>query len=378
MKNSNKKLILRIAAISLISLLCGVFGVGLVKLKAACVPSNVSNVISVNCPVLTNTAILSTDFNEANSGNNSATVLDRICAINDISVTPGIGTTTAVEGTDVKYFVNFERIIDNSGSYSGDRNKLYTFNFSLNYPQNFLTDFRVDYKNTYQSYGGNGGNIVVDSTNTVSGLTTVNGRVNYPSTTGGGNNSDYQFVLEGKTTSNALPTNTLNFAVTSTPAVGCTNTDPNTNNNFTSFSTTITPNSDLSVVKTTSNGSNNFLSTKAEINTPVAHTLTVTNNGPSTATAPLVLTDAFNSNTLDFVSAIPPIGWTCGLPTTVDAIYQHYNTIPEGTPKTSNERLRQDTFFSDTNSKIECIALNPIANGDIAQFTINYIVRNKY
>ena len=183
----------------------------------------------------TNTATITGGQLDTNLANNTSTVTPTASAVSDVAVTKSVNNATPLVGTNVIFTIN----VTNNGP-SNAANTVVTDLLPSGY--------------TYSSHTQTAGTY-----NSGTGVWTV-----------GTLNNGITRTL----TITAVVLNTGNY--TNTATVTTSNIDPNTNNNTASATTNPVKNADLAVVKTVSN-------TTPNVGSNVVFTVTVTNNGPSTA-----------------------------------------------------------------------------------------------
>ncbi len=267
-----------------------------IKVKADCYKVGVA--INPVCDDIGNTANITTATADPILTNNTASVTDKVCLVNNFSFTDGT-QHTATAGTQYTYDYTFT----NNGP-----SEIFGFQFQFSYLQSVLS------------------NITATTTSGIIQDTTLGNSFNPNDTSFNGNvvgsTSEGLQLLQGQSI-------TLSFTGTINPSfVGTMNqnliirTSQPSNNcipygvSWFSENTTITPLADLSIVKTSSGGSDSTTNAAGTLNqnTNVTYTLTATNNGPSTSEAPISITDTYNSNLLSYLSSTSPSGWSCGSP----------------------------------------------------------------
>jgi hypothetical protein len=117
--------------------------------------------------------------------------------------------------------------------------------------------------------------------------------------------------------------------------------DGNTSNYSSPITMIISSSADMQIIKTSLGGGNSVGPVIGEVseNGNVSYTITATNNGPSTAGSPIVITDSYDVANLEFIS-ISGSGFVCGTPTPPDG-----NGI----------------------ATVTCTSNTPLANGSTAQ-----------
>ena len=215
----------------------------------------------------TNTATITGGQLDTNLANNTSTVTPTASAVSDVAVTKSVNNATPLVGTNVIFTIN----VTNNGP-SNAANTVVTDLLPSGY--------------TYASHTQTAGTY-----NSGTGVWTV-----------GTLNNGITRTL----TITAVVLNTGNY--TNTATVTTSNIDPNTNNNTASATTNPVKNADLAVVKTVSN-------TTPNVGSNVVFTVTVTNNGPSTANN-ISIAEAFpsgytvNNVTVSSGTYNPNVNWT--------------------------------------------------------------------
>jgi len=221
-----------------------------------------------NTTSATNTAIVSTDSADPNTGNDSSTVITSVTPSADVAVTKN-GPTTIAAGADITYTVT----VTNNGPSDAA-------NVSL-------TD-TLPADTTFVSAAQNSGPLFncaplppAGGTGTIT-CTTASFPVDAAAT--------FTFVFHVSTTAGSSIANTADVATTTG--------DPDSGNDSSTSTATVVVEADVAVVK---NGP-----TSIEAGTDITYDVTVTNNGPSDAST-VSLTDAVPANTT-FVSATQNTG----------------------------------------------------------------------
>jgi large repetitive protein len=262
---------------------------------------------SILCDPINNTANVSANTTDPLPLNNTANVTDTVCLTSDAAVAITAPTpTTQIAGTSITYTTTFT----NNGPSVIDK-----ANFSFGYNSGILSNLVV--ASAYPNFNFNN-----STTSGTGASTTLTGLI--ASNTGGTANAGLNLLVGQSMTItitadvNSTYTGALVPTFTMLP-IGpstCPAQDTATANNTTTFNTTVTGSADMSIVKVSSGGSDSSTNTTGTLNqnTNVTYTLTATNNGPSTAAAPISITDTYDSAKLLYVSSTTPTGWTCGTP----------------------------------------------------------------
>ena len=256
------------------------------------ISDTISNTATVNAP------------NDPYSINNTATVVDNLCHKADTAVI--MTATTALNGTSTStagLSTVFTSVITNNG------------------PSTVTTaDINFRYNSTE-----------------LSGITTStsSGTLGIATTTGSGSTTTYNNTITGLTlgssqsitityTATVAPTHsgTITPLTTFTPTgptssiAGCSMVDTNPlDNTDQSATTTVSTSADMSITKTSDSIDKVLNIGQINQNTNVTYTLTATNNGPSTAGAPVIIVDTYNSTKLQYVSnSVVGSNMTCGVP----------------------------------------------------------------
>ncbi len=130
---------------------------------------------------------------------------------------------------------------------------------------------------------------------------------------GGSSNFDVTVNIKEGWTGNLIPKMTV------LPNYGGFTNCSNFENNMLDNQTTLTPlssSADLSIINTSTGGSNSTTNTIGQTNqnTNLQYSLTTTNNGPDTAIGTINIVDTYDSTKIQFISSTPPNGWSCGFP----------------------------------------------------------------
>jgi large repetitive protein len=246
---------------------------------------------------ITNSATVSTTTNDPSSSNNTATVTDTRCYRSDLS------SNLSDSSTSINPLVSnsYQASIANAGPSS-----VTSVSFTFVYDAAQLTD-----PTSVTSTVGTLGTAVLSGsgssrtyTNTITGFTLT------PTTV-------MAVTVNNATLASATGTISAVFNTTPTgptdPSPTCTIADPDTSNNSSTDTTAISTQSDLSLVKTSSGGSNSSTNTVGELiaGSNVTYTLAVTNNGPSTAVGPITVVDTLPSSVT--YQSSTGTNWTCNL-----------------------------------------------------------------
>jgi hypothetical protein len=180
-------------------------------------------------------------------------------------------------------------------------------------------------------------------------MSTVNGKLIYTNTVTGLNLSIGDSVsINFSTNRISGATGNITVAFTSQPTgpndavLDCSNTDQNQANNKSSFTLNTATSSDLSIVKTSTGGSNSATTIEGQFikGNLYSYNLTATNNGPDTAGAPITIIDTLPSSVT--YTSFTGTNWTCNTSTTPIVI-------------------------------VTCTNPNPLTNGSSSQVTLNVI-----
>jgi uncharacterized repeat protein (TIGR01451 family) len=225
---------------------------------------------------LSNTASAFGSNADTNPGNNSATLNTAVTASADLSVSKS-GPLTAVAGTNVTYTI----VVSNSGPSNAA-------NVSL-------TD-AVPVNATFVSASQNSGPTFSCTNPPPGGSGTMTCTI---ASLAPGAPATFSMTVH-------INPGAVGAAINNTANVSTTSTDSNQGNNTSTVVTTGTGNADLSIVKTAA--------AAAVAGTNLTYNITVTNNGPSDATA-VTMSDTLPPNTT-FVSESQPTGpaFTCTNP----------------------------------------------------------------
>ena len=273
-------------------------GTGVITCTDADIPAGASGaatftvVVNVNAGTATGTQIADTisatsDTNDPNLSNNSATVLTIVGAANTANLAlTNVGTPNPVlQGNNITYTV----VITNNGPGTSN-----TVAFTEPTPTN--TTF-----------------VSVAATSGTAGWTcsAVSISCTIPSFASGASTTFTVVVTVG----GAVPSGTI---ITDTATVSAATTDPNPSNNVATVTTVVATagQADLAVTKTGT-------PTTVLAGNKITYTVVVTNNGPAAASSP-VLTDTFSCTPpsgpptyvcMTVTSTTPlPAGWTCNAP----------------------------------------------------------------
>jgi len=185
--------------------------------------------------------------------------------------------------------------------------------------------------------------------------------------------SNVEFIL----TVNVDPGATPGTFITNTATVSSSTLDENDENNSSTTSSQVTGGSDVQVSKTTPN---EF----AVADTDVTYTITVTNNGPDTATG-VSFTDSLSNGSppspMTFVSFTFPPGWSCGVPSTTTTcsiaslpanspqVFTFKAHIPSGTPPGTvyTNTVNESSSSPDPNSENNTVSVTTtvVDNADL-------------
>ncbi len=271
---------------------------GTVKTFADCFTDGSSGYL---CDSINNTANVSATTADPIPANNTVTVTDKVCMTSDAAV--ALSTVTSqIAGTSITYTITYT----NNGPSVIDQST-----FALTYNSGILSNLVV--ASAYPNFSFTG------STTSGSGASTVrSGTVGSTNSAGLNLAAGSSMTITITADVNSTYTGNLQPSITMLPIgpSSCPAQDGLPANNTTTFSTTVAGSADMSIVKTSSGGSTSIGNVTGTLNqnTNVTYVLSATNNGPSTAAAPISITDTYNSNLLLYVSSTPPAGWTCGTP----------------------------------------------------------------
>ena len=267
-----------------------------------------------------NNANVSSPTTDLVPANNTAQVIDKLCYTADFSSTLTDTATTVLPLSSNTYTAT----ISNAG------------------PSNVTTaevDFTYDNRD-YASLGvatSNVGTVSVVSTVTTGNSVTVKYGVIGMTLASG-----QTLVVTIPATATANPQTVVNTSYTGIPTgpvvdneATCTMTDPNLANNSSTDITTGELQADLSIVKISSGGANSVGAVVGEMDSKTAqtYTLTVTNNGPSSAIAPITIVDTLPTQVtptnVTGSTCTPGTGSTAGLTCAYDSVTRQMTfTLP--------------------------------------------------
>ncbi len=236
-------------------------------LGASASSQNVLNVAvsSSAVPSVTNTASVSSPTSDPNSGNNTTTDPTTVTTNADLAITKS-----------------------HTGNFSVGSNGVYTITVTNNGPSTAAGPITVvDLLPTGLSF--------VSGTGTGWSCSAIGQTVTCTRASDLTNGSSAAITLTVAVSSSAIP------AVTNGVTVSSPTTDPNNSNDSASDPTSVGASADLQITKT---HSGDF-----RVGTNGVYTITVTNNGPSTASGPIAVTDTLPTG-LSFVSGTGT-GWSC-------------------------------------------------------------------
>jgi uncharacterized repeat protein (TIGR01451 family) len=234
-----------------------------------------------NTTSATNTATVTTDSADSNPTNDSSTVITSVTPSADLAVTKN-GPSTISAGTNITYTVT----VTNNGPSDADNVSLTD---TLPADTTFVSATQTSGPTFSCATPGLGGTGTITCTSATLATTAT---------------ATFTFVLHVSPSASNSVANTADIATTTA--------DPDSGNDSSTSTATVVVEADVSVVK---NGP-----TSIEAGTDITYNLTVTNNGPSDASA-VSLTDNVPANTT-FVSAtqntgplfscapLPPVGGT--------------------------------------------------------------------
>ena len=264
---------------------------------------------------LTNTATVATPSGMAdpNSSNNSSTVAREYLPIHDFAITKTNNTNTLVPGTQTTYTI----VVSNAGPSAGVGAQVKDI-----LPASLVIGSWTCTASAGSSCAQPSGTVNIDTTvNLLPGGTAT-------------------FMVNTTVASTATGTVTNTATVT---APSGTN-DPNSANNSASDTDTLTPTSDLSIVK-----SNN--SSVVTAGNQVSYTITVTNNGPSAVTGATVVDPLPAKLTNASWTCLASSGSSCGAPNGTGNINTTVNLANGGTATyTVNATVANDAIGTLTNT----------------------------
>jgi len=215
---------------------------------------------------LSNTATVTSGTGDPVAGNNSATDTDTLTPQTDLAITKSDGATTEVPGTPVTYTI---------GVTNGGPSDAVAATVTDNFPATLSGV-------AWTCVGANGGSCPA------SGSGNINALVTLPAA----GSASVTFTATGTIASSATGT----LANTATAAAGAGASDPNPGNNSATDSDTLTPETDLGILKSDS-------ATTEVPGTTVTYVLSITSVGPSNAVGASVVDT--------FPATITGVTWTC-------------------------------------------------------------------
>ncbi len=293
---------------------------------------------------------------DSNLNNNSTWVEDNIFYKTDAAIT-GISSILLTKSPTLQYEIFVQ--ITNDGT-----SPIKYGEFSVDFPENSVHKFynRSNSNNESTIYNlYSNPNISIDDTIKLNGLGyhrdsgTVGipyYRTNYASDYIANNHSwidsgqtqTFSFVADLKQgyTGNFEPT--VTFFANGKNTQGCDTEDTKPSNNIATLSTTPKPNADLSIVSTSTVGSDSQTEAigRVSLGTTFQTIVTVTNNGPDTVVAPITMGPKLKSGSrVSFVSVDATANWSC-------------------------------SYVNNGNLDTNCVSAVAMINGETAQFVFNY------
>ena len=293
----------------------------------AAIVSTSTVVLAAPAEQIINNANVSSPTTDLIPANNTAQAIDRLCYTADFSSTLTDTATTVLPLSSNTYTAT----ISNAG------------------PSNVTTaelDFTYDNRD-YASLGVATSN--VGTVSVVSTVTTGNSVAVKYGVIGMDLASGQTLVVTIPATATANPQLVVSTSYTGIPTgpvvdeTTCTMTDPNLANNSSTDTTVGALEADLSIVKISSGGANSVGAVVGEMDSKTAqtYTLTVTNNGPSSAIAPITIVDTLPTQVtptnVSGSTCTPGAGSTAGLACVYDSVTRQMTfTLPSDLANAGN------------------------------------------